>query len=143
MKLSQQLIKMAFLLDGIYSSRPLPDFVLASFKNDPSWRFRERRDYCGNVAIALVSNLEKQGIPAKRVEGVFKADLPDFGIKSFTQEEIAEMKATGYNPNSEKDRVLFTKEKEDLLDELREIPHYWVEITNFVPHFGQVRINNQ
>lgn len=98
-----------------------------------------KRDNCASTASIFLSFLESKKIGTaeliktgyiangRKVGGWFQTDVPDYSLDSFTPTEIAKMKADKFDPSNELDRVEFAK-KYKLEDELKLIPHSWVEI---------------
>ena len=62
----------------------------------------------------------------ERVQGTFEVDNLEMDLLDFHDKEIVAMKKQGYNPNLENDRRQFAT-KNNLLDELKLIPHQWNE----------------
>jgi len=98
------------------------------------------RGGCGAASADLIQWLEDQkGIQTaelartgiikgdKKLKGWFRADVPDLAIDSFTNQELAAMKKQGLNSNKKSDRILFVKNN-NLEDEMKWIPHSWVEL---------------
>ena len=92
------------------------------------------RDNCGIPAIDLEMYANKFGFHIPRVYGKFKVDSPQLSKKDFTPDELKQMKDQKYNPNNINDRYLYAKEN-NLLDELKYIPHYWNEFNGQIIDF--------
>lgn len=119
------------------------DKLLLDFWN--SYQFQNtikqclQRDNCASTASTFLNFLESKNIgmaeliktgyivKGKKVGGWFRTDVPDYSLDSFTSDEIAKMKSDGFNPTNEADRIKFAK-KYNLEDELKLIPHSWVEL---------------
>jgi hypothetical protein len=96
------------------------------------------RGGCGGAASDFLEFLESRGIvtaeviPAghmrggKKAKGWFRTDVPDLDLDAFTKEELAAMKQHGFNPRKETDRAKYAR-SENMEDQLRWIPHAWVE----------------
>lgn len=84
-----------------------------------------QRGNCGVVAASLADFLKRKNISAKRVQGVFIVDKPDFGVKAFTKEETKDMTEKGFDYRSLEDRKTYSEQVPGLIDELKRIPHYW------------------
>ena len=95
--------------------------------NETLTPFDLKRGNCGLTAANLVVYLQKRGIDSRRQEGSFKVDTPSYIKNDFAYEELMDAKKKGYNMNEREDRIKYAKDV-DLIDELKLIPHYWVEI---------------
>ena len=84
------------------------------------------RNYCEIPAAEFKEFGEKHGFDIEKVYGDFIIDNPEFKRADFTQTELSNMKINGLDPNSKKDRIKFA-EKENLIDELKKVPHFWNE----------------
>ena len=89
----------------IYSSKPINDIDLSGFATELCGVNRHKRNNCGFVAYTLAYYLNNMGISAERVEGYFKVDIPDTGIKSFTPDELTDMKISGYDIHNTNSRI--------------------------------------
>jgi len=97
------------------------------------------RGGCGTAANDFMEFLENRGymmaevIPTgfmrggKKLKGWFRADVPDMDMDAFTKEELAAMKRHGFDPRKEQDRAKYAR-SENMEDELKWIPHAWVEL---------------
>jgi hypothetical protein len=102
------------------------DNLLDNFKREYSAiiKYGCKRDNCGVPAGELQMYGKKYGFDIPRVYGFFKVDIPQLSIKDFTKDEIDKMKKQGFDPRNKDDRKSFA-EKNNLIDELKHIPHYW------------------
>lgn len=107
----------------IYCSEPIGN-VLNDFTSELLGVDPNKRNNCGFVSFTLVSFLNKKGISAKQVHGDFKVDIPDTGKKSFTPDELLDMKIAGYDVNNVNDRIKYSKNR-GIFNELFYIPHCW------------------
>ena len=101
------------------------------------------RGGCGSAASDFQEFLESRGImmaeivPAgfmrggKKLKGWFRADVPDLDLDAFTKEERAAMKQHGFNPSKAADRAKYAR-SENMEDDLKWIPHAWVELRDQV-----------
>lgn len=79
-----------------------------------------------NIGVAEVIPTGRM-IGKRKVGGWFKTDVPQLDISAFTDQELQAMEAKGYDYKIEADRLAFAKEF-NLLEDLKFIPHSWVEI---------------
>lgn len=84
------------------------------------------RDNCGIPAIDLELFAKQYNYDIPRINGFFKADKPLFLKKDFTPNELKQMKNQGLNPSEYQDRKQFAIQN-NLIDELKFIPHSWNE----------------
>jgi len=110
--------------DVFYSGSDSVSTLLDGFNKAEVGVDINKRNNCGVVAASLVTFLGKKDIKAKRVEGSFIADVADTGKLSFTSQEKKDIAAKGLDFNSDDDRKKYAEEN-NLIDELRKIPHYW------------------
>lgn len=82
------------------------------------------RNYCEIPAAKFKEFGEKHGFEIETVSGDFLIDKPEFKRADFTQTELSNMRINGLDPNSKKDRIKFA-EKQNLIDELKKVPHFW------------------
>ena len=93
------------------------------------------RDNCGVVAADFRDFARQHGFNVARVNGYFLVDKPLYVKKDFTPEELKQMKKAGYDPSIKKDRIQFAKEN-NIVDELKKIPHYWNEYNGNIIDFA-------
>lgn len=105
---------------------------------DKRLRAYATRGGCGTAAVDFMAFLESQGhmmaevIPTgfmrgnRKFKGWFRADVPDTDMDAFTKEELAAMKRHGFDPGKRTDRARYAR-SENMEDELKWIPHAWVE----------------
>ncbi len=107
--------------------------LINKFKDDhaDSIVYGCKRNNCGVPAADLVSYGKKHGYDITRVYGAFIVDNPEFHFDDFTPQERTSMLWANLNPKSKADRIKFA-EKNNLVDELKRVPHYWNE------HNGQI-----
>lgn len=105
--------------------------LLNQFKKEyqQSIEYGCKRNNCGIPATDLELYAKKYNLNVPRISGYFIADKPQLSIKDFTPTEIQSMKKQNLNPNNKKDRYTFAKQN-NLLDELKYIPHYWNTYNN-------------
>lgn len=108
----------------IYCSKNIGN-VLNGYESELCGVDPNKRNNCGFVASTLASFLNNKGISANQVRGYFKVDIPDTSKKSFTPDELIDMKINGFNVNDVNDRIQYSK-KQGIFDELFYIPHSWV-----------------
>ena len=131
------------LIMDLFESSPTFNKLLLDFWNSHQFQSTMQqclqRDNCASTASIFLNFLESKKIGmaeliktgyivnGRKVGGWFKTDVPDYSIDSFTPKEIQAMKAEGVNPSDENNRIAFAK-KHNLEDELKLIPHSWIEL---------------
>jgi len=95
------------------------------------------RNYCELPAEEFQIFGKRHGFDIEKVYGDFIVDNPEFAQADFTDIELSNMKISGLNPKSKKDRIRFA-EKNNLIDQLKKVPHFWNEyqgkIIDFTGH---------
>lgn len=94
------------------------------------------RNFCVLPAIKLTDFLKKNGFTkAKKVRGIFRVDNPlPLSVNDFTEEERTLAKKQGYFLADKKSAEEFAV-KNNLMDELKNIPHYWTQIDKLIIDF--------
>lgn len=94
---------------------------------------------CQMASIDFISFLESKGIMtaevikigwikgSTKIDGWFKADIPDLHKDALTKQDIVAMREQELNPNSKEDRKIYIYSSPELLEEFKMIPHSWVE----------------
>ena len=107
------------------TGKPIAD-VIALFKQEHAEDIELgcERDYCSEPVTLFAWFAAKHGLRTQQVHGAFDVDIPLFDKEDFYNDELAQMKDEGLNPNKKSDRIKFAK-KHNMLDSLKLIPHYW------------------
>lgn len=94
------------------------------------------RNFCVLPAMKLTRYLKSKGFPkAKTIKGTFIVDDPrPLSISDFTDEERALAKQQGFYLG-DKDNAWQFAVKNNLVDELKNIPHYWTQIGDLIIDF--------
>lgn len=92
------------------------------------------RNNCGYPVKAFTKYAKDRGYQVKQVYGDFKVDNPEYHIEDFTEIERVNMVIQGLDPRVEADRVKYAI-KNNLVDELKLVPHYWNEINGQIVDF--------
>jgi len=133
-------INIIMRLNEIVSSAD-PKLVKFWQQTDPqTLRAYLQRGGCGAAARDLLDWLESQGIhtaemaapgyldrQGRKKKGWFMVDQPQCDPDAFTADDRASMRQQGFNPSRLKDRTAWMT-RNGLEDDLRWIPHSWVEI---------------
>lgn len=119
--------------------------IIQQFKinNRDSIEYGRTRDNCGVTAADFKVYADSLGFDGvERVYGTFRVDTPLYKKRDFTPDERQQMEDLGFDFNSLNDRAQFANEH-GIVDELKEIPHYWNEynghIIDFTAHYQFVR----
>lgn len=118
--------------------------LIKEFKvqNKDSIEYSKKRGNCGVVAGDFYLFAQKYDFDVERINGYFITDEPVFDKKDFTDEEKKDMIKQGYNFNSKKERKQYANNN-NLLDELKKIPHYWNEYKcNIIDFSGKCQFVN-
>lgn len=94
------------------------------------------RHFCVLPAMKLTKYLKSKGFPkSKTVKGTFTVDDPrPLTVSDFTDEERALAKQQGFYLG-DKDNAWRFAVKNNLVDELKNIPHYWTQIGDLIIDF--------
>jgi hypothetical protein len=97
------------------------------------------QDNCYGASQDFVEFLESKGIMnaeavpigrilnGKKTKGWIKVDVPDTSIDAFTNNDIAQAKAQGFDVRKKEGRIAYIQQN-NLTEEFCWIPHSWVEI---------------
>jgi hypothetical protein len=84
-----------------------------------------KRDKGGAICLEFLEWCKARGIEdVQRVRGTFVADRPSMTKQDFSKFELQQMREDDFDVNSASDRALYARQH-DMLDELKQIPHYW------------------
>jgi hypothetical protein len=86
-----------------------------------------RRGNCDNVARDLSQYFNRHGLENNLIAGYFRVDTPSYEANDFTKDEQLEAEDMGYDYNDPYEMEEFAEIK-GLVDELKHIPHWWVEV---------------
>jgi hypothetical protein len=124
------------------SSTTTIDPLLIEFwqlKNPSMLKYYFTQNNCQSASIDFVNFLESKGIMTaevvkvgwnrngQKIDGWFKADIPDLHKDALTKTDITAMREQGLNPTSKDDRKAYIYSSPELLEDFKMIPHSWVE----------------
>jgi hypothetical protein len=109
---------------SIYSSKPLPSDLKDKLVGACEYVDRHKRGNCGPSAINVAGVLKEENIKVKKVQGIFKVDIPDYGIDNFKDDELEHMETLGFDHRNESDRIKYIHQIGEE-EEFHIIVHYW------------------
>jgi len=95
-----------------------------------------KRNFCVLPAMKLTNYLKSKGFPkAKIIKGTFTVDDPrPLSVSDFTDEERVLAKKQGFYLADQESAWKFV-EQNNLINELKNIPHYWTQIDKLIIDF--------
>ena len=85
-----------------------------------------KRGECAIPASYFSRFAREHGYTARRIDGFFKVDYPEFDEMDFHTDELDQMEEEGLDSSSKEDRVKFAS-KHNMIEELMMVPHQWNE----------------
>jgi hypothetical protein len=111
-------------LSEILEQELLPLFK-ASYKDIKSLH---KRDKCEQSCKAFMEWANSQGLTdVAMIKGIFVADRASTTKSDFSKFVLQEMRADDVDINNANERLLYARQH-DMLDELKQITHYWCEV---------------
>lgn len=111
-----------------------------STKQPAMLKYYFTQNNCQMASVDFIAFLESKGIMnaevvkvgwikgGTKIDGWFKADIPDLHKDALTKQDIIAMREQGLNPGSKEDRKTYIYSSEELLEDFKMIPHSWVEL---------------